>query len=158
MPFARALPLWPDPLTKAFCAEVSGAWLWSQKSHGRRGGGRRGAWGRGRTHRAGADGEEKHRLVCLSGGSSIRWEFSGLRSLLTHECLQECVCVGVWESPHLCHKCWSLVGILVIVHLPEGLTLWAVASSWAEAVTFPLKAPHPKSHGLFWGVCQRRCR
>lgn len=45
--------------------------------------------------------KKKHRLVCLSGGSSIRWEFSGLRSLLTHECLQECVCVcgGVGVTP-----------------------------------------------------------
>lgn len=163
VPFARALPLWPDPLTKAFCAEVSGAWLWSQKPHGGRGGRRKGGWGRGLTHSAGADGEEKHRLVCLSGGSSTRWE-SLVRRVCSHTnaCGNVCVCGGGrWESPHLCHKCWGLVGILVGVYLPEGLTVWAVDLSWTGAVCdFPPKqlppSPPPARDMDILGVCQCR--
>lgn len=91
----RPSPLWPDPLTKAFCAEVGRAWLGSQKPHGGQGGGRRGGWGRGLAHRAAADGEEKHGLVCLSGGSSTRWEFLWSQKL-AHTQARVVVCVCVW--------------------------------------------------------------
>lgn len=108
VPFAPTPPLWRDLLTEAFCAEVSGGTrLRSQRPHGGQGGRRRGGWERGLSHKAGADGGGKYRLVCLSGGSSLRWESLCLGSLLTQGRTWECVwgggsypicaaCAGAW--------------------------------------------------------------
>lgn len=59
-------------------------------------------WGRALALRAGADGEEKHELVCLSGGLVLVQDgsFSGLWSLLTHKYTWECVW-GVRVTPFL---------------------------------------------------------
>lgn len=72
--------------------------------------------------RAGADGEEKHGLVCLSGGPILVQDgsFSGFWSLLTHSTYGS-VCEGCGSPPFFC-KSQGLVGILV-VYLPGGLTL-----------------------------------
>lgn len=63
--------------------------------------GKRGGVGRGRAPalRAGADGEEKHGLVCLSGGPVLVQDgsFFGLWSLLTHKHIWKCV--RVWTTP-----------------------------------------------------------
>lgn len=79
--------------------------------------------GRAPAFRAGADGEEK-KLVFLAGGLVPVQEgsFSSLGSLLAHKHTWECVSGG-GGSPPFCWKCWGLLGILVVVYLPEGLTL-----------------------------------
>lgn len=65
------------------------------------GSGRRMGGGRSPALRAGADGEEKHGLVFLSGGPVLVQDgsFFGLWSLLTHKHIWECV--GVWITPFL---------------------------------------------------------